>query len=1089
MLIVSPALQGQEASQILPNPHGLEMTLWAREPMLRNPVALSFDDRGRLFVVETARRGTVDIDIRAHKDWAYDDLANQSISQLRLFFWEKMNPERSSANASWLLDRNGDGSHDWRDLETISERVYRLEDTDGDGVADVSKVFYEGFNEEFNGVVAGVMPWEDSVWVTVYPDLWQFQDHDDDGIADERRSAFRGFGVHAAYDGHDIHGLTVGPEGKLYFSVGDNGISAVTLEGRRIHHPNTGGVLRMNPDGSELELFAYGLRNVQEIAFDQFGNLFSVDNDGDIEDERERFVHIVEGSDAGWRYNWQLRTKGWTRTMKQPFYNPWVHEPMWVPYYAGQPAHITPPISNYSVGPGGFKYNPGTALTPAYEDHFFLAQFPVQKITAFRAEPQGASFIMENEHVFHFGMMASAMNFGPDGAMYLADWDGKWQPNDRGAIWRLDDPERSQSGERKQVQSLLNEGFEKRSSEELVALLGHRDQRIRQRAQHELAARAAGNQFLAVIQDLNQAQLARIHALWGLIEMRGDGIADLAQRLPWTDSDPEIRRQAARVAGDLQLVDAGPDLIRLLASEQTPPVRLQAAIGLGKLRTRRAVPHLISLLRENDNQDAFLRHGAVMGLTGAADDLALERLSKDRSVAVRIGAVNALRRQGSPRVQAFLEDSNEWVQAEAARAIHDDFSIPTALRALGAHLESPHLQTENEAIVRRAISANLRLGNREHAQRLMRYALQTQAPEALRIEAIESLRVWNARPYLDRVTGRARHLLPRNPNIGNQLLATHALTILEGAAPALKATLTAAIRSNQLKVPDSVLWHWFRDTGESTGVRLDAFQLLIQKDRDTHAAPALQAALKDPSPALRLAAIRNTITVAPETGLRLLEDLDAYEIPEQQAILALAPQLPAIASGNVLNRWIKKLATNAVAPELVLDLMDAAEKHPDSSIRESIAEQRGQRDPYAPSVAGGDAARGKLVYETHIAAQCVRCHNAGGAGKQVGPVLEGIGERVDANYLLEALLEPSATIAPGFQNISLDLNDGETYDGILVAEDDELLTLGLVTGELKTVNKKTIHFRRTSQLSAMPSMRDLMSPFEIRDLIAYLREL
>src|SRR5216683_3165253 len=72
---------------------GFEIALWAREPMLKNPVALSFDDRGRLYVVETARRSTVDIDIRSHPSWIVDDLANQSIDDLRRFFRSKMSPE------------------------------------------------------------------------------------------------------------------------------------------------------------------------------------------------------------------------------------------------------------------------------------------------------------------------------------------------------------------------------------------------------------------------------------------------------------------------------------------------------------------------------------------------------------------------------------------------------------------------------------------------------------------------------------------------------------------------------------------------------------------------------------------------------------------------------------------------------------------------------------------------------------------------------------------------------------------------------------------------------------------------------------
>ena len=349
-----------------------------------------------------------------------------------------MATELSDEKQSWLQDRNDDGVHDFRDLQTISERIRLLEDTDDDGKADKSTLYADGFNEEFTGVAAGVMPYEGDVLFTVYPDLWRLRDLDGDGKADGRVSMFRGFGVHAAFDGHDLHGLTVGPEGKIYFSCGDNGFSVVTKEGKRLHYPNTGGVLRMNPDGSELEVFATGLRNVQEFDFDQYGNMFGVDNDGDLEDERERAVYIAEGSDSGWRLNWQFRSPGWAAYNGGLTYNPWTAEGMWKPQHSDQPAYVTPPMQNYSVGPGGFKFNPGTALNAEYRD-FFCVQFPVQQITAFRTRPKGAGFEMIDEHLFHSGLMVSSLNFGPDGGVYLADWIGKWQPNEEGIIYRVDD--------------------------------------------------------------------------------------------------------------------------------------------------------------------------------------------------------------------------------------------------------------------------------------------------------------------------------------------------------------------------------------------------------------------------------------------------------------------------------------------------------------------------------------------------------------------------------------------------------------------------------------------------------------------------
>ena len=316
----------------------LRLTKWARQPMLLNPVALSFDYEGRLYVVETARRGTVDIDIRSHKEWVIDDLSSETIPQLRRMFRTNMAPELSEQNKSWLADRNGDGSHDWRDLMAVKERIHLLQDTDDDGKADVAKVFAEGFNQEINGVMAGVLPYRGDVFATIYPDVWKLNDLDGDGYADKREVFFHGFGVHAAFDGHDLHGLTVGPDGKLYFSVGDNGFSVRTREGRLLHHPNTGGVLRCNWDGSDLDVFATGLRNVQELAFDEFGNLFSVDNDGDIREERERFVYITEGSDSGWRLNWQFKKGGWPGRTQTPEYCPWIDEKLWLPHWPGQAA-------------------------------------------------------------------------------------------------------------------------------------------------------------------------------------------------------------------------------------------------------------------------------------------------------------------------------------------------------------------------------------------------------------------------------------------------------------------------------------------------------------------------------------------------------------------------------------------------------------------------------------------------------------------------------------------------------------------------------------------------------------------------------
>ena len=115
-------------------------------------------------------------------------------------------------------------------------------------------------------------------------------------------------------------------------------------------------MLRANPDGSDFEVFATGIRNLQEFAFDEYGNLISVDNDGDHAGETERLVlsHGGLSTAAGARTAYGQYTDPTNNR-----YNVWMDEGMFKPRFEGQPAHITPPIAPYHAGPAGMAYDPG----------------------------------------------------------------------------------------------------------------------------------------------------------------------------------------------------------------------------------------------------------------------------------------------------------------------------------------------------------------------------------------------------------------------------------------------------------------------------------------------------------------------------------------------------------------------------------------------------------------------------------------------------------------------------------------------------------------------------------------------------------
>ncbi|MEN8772371.1 MAG: PVC-type heme-binding CxxCH protein, partial [Akkermansiaceae bacterium] len=412
-----------------PDPKSLQFTKWTPGFAVPDPVAISFDNQGRAYVSQTQRRKANDLDIRQNRDWISTDLSFKSPDDKRAFYHRTFLSENSGANKKRVKDYNKDGKHDLADLQFLSERIHLIEDSDGDGLADKTSIYAEGFVDEIGGIAAGVLHHDGDVYTTIVPDVWKLRDTNNDGKADQRESIAYGFGAHLAYAGHDMHGLTVGVDGRIYWTIGDKGLGVTSKEGLHFKYPNQGAVLRCEPDGSNFEVFAHGLRNVQELAFDQFGNIFSIDNDSDRPGEKERFVYIVRHMDAGWRSNWQYI---------QEAFNPWMDENLWEPYQENQPAHILPPISLYEDGPAGTTFNPGTALNEKWANYFFHTSAPNGQQWAFQVEQNGASYRMVNDMQIGTGVPIVGINFGPDGALYGVDWGGGYPLNEKGAVWKWD---------------------------------------------------------------------------------------------------------------------------------------------------------------------------------------------------------------------------------------------------------------------------------------------------------------------------------------------------------------------------------------------------------------------------------------------------------------------------------------------------------------------------------------------------------------------------------------------------------------------------------------------------------------------------
>src|SRR5690606_37445108 len=154
---------------------GLTIDLWASDSLAPDPVALSVDDLGRVYLTRTNRQKNSEFDIRGCRHWMTPSIALQSVEDRRAFLHSTFAPEKSKEN-EWLPDLNGDGSHDWRDLAVEKEEVWRLTDTDGNGRADISERILEDFHEEITDVAGGLLIRDEDVLVAVCLDLWRLWD-------------------------------------------------------------------------------------------------------------------------------------------------------------------------------------------------------------------------------------------------------------------------------------------------------------------------------------------------------------------------------------------------------------------------------------------------------------------------------------------------------------------------------------------------------------------------------------------------------------------------------------------------------------------------------------------------------------------------------------------------------------------------------------------------------------------------------------------------------------------------------------------------------------------------------------------------
>jgi len=211
-------------------------------------------------------------------------------------------------------------------------------------------------------------------------------------------------------------------------------------------------------------------------------------------------------------------------------------------------------------------------------------------------------------------------------------------------------------------------------------------------------------------------------------------------------------------------------------------------------------------------------------------------------------------------------------------------------------------------------------------------------------------------------------------------------------------------------------------------------------------------------------------------------------VQEQQELLRVLGEMPAERTEAVLDKLIDQLASKKIAPAITLDLIEAVDSTHSEKLLAKLQPLRStsnKTEGFLDAMYGGDARSAWWYFRSSSTGQCVRCHSIDGEGGTVGPDLSNIGNKLTREQIVQAMVEPSARLSPGYGTVKVTLKDGQTITGTLMEESKDELIIKTSDAEPVEVNVTRIA-KRENQASAMPPMGTLMTKREIRNMVEFL---
>jgi len=962
--------------------------------------------------------------------------------------------------------------------DSPTDYIKILIDEDGDGEAETVKTFAEGFN------CIEAMAWKgDELWVANAPELTVLRDTDGDDVADEYQVIYTGMNNLR----HSVHGLNWGPDGWLYFSIGNTWVKPNApkpirdLQGiksddtteypltkvytketyPKSYHPmnkseKEGGIFRCRPGGYDLELYARGMRNPWDICMDSGFNWLGTDNDPGRPGERI-FMPIRHGHYSmkhPWKFDWMG---------KHPAIAP--------------SSDLFPGVSG--SGTGVVYYN-SQHFPEKYRNRYLIADWTNNCIFLYNPKWDGALQVpAETKRKIVDGGVTRAgdlgykgakgrslfrptdIDVGPDGALYMAGWGSvygtkyvpkeKWTTEEnakyQGRVFRLRH-KNPLIPRKKWDTSKRKMPIQKWNFNQLMEDMGHQVQVWRVNAQDEFVRRGSEsrNGLLKAIRSGNLSESQATWSIWAvgrIDKTSGTDLADI-KKFARESSVLNLRIQATRILGENQATDSRAILVSLL-DDPEPRIRTAAMQSLGKVGWGDYGNSILEAVAdEKDRVTAYVNWQVMRRQLPQAER---GQLLEDPRNGIRLMAGLSLMEEGDRSLQGKVE---QWLK----NAGED------------SEIEGQVTITANETNFRKSTKVLIKGSLPKEKSFDLRYTLDGSTPNEKSPKTAGEISISKdsevkAAAFID------KQLVSNIAKLG-----VHRITDSEWQDRLFISNIRIAGKEADL---------YATNEGLQRGV------LAYADDPDT------------------------TITSVPDeiSGATLIPTRKADKASMRSDFLSFETNLSSLVfvAFDIRSTPPKWLTGEFKETKHVLSTSNG------SKLRVHVKEAK------AGKIVLGGNEKGKVTYlvfaskvstgQTTIAASkailsrgavnpkrgeeiffgrgtCFACHRVNGRGVAVGPELAGISKRRDPHYLVEAILNPDAYIVEGYQQTSLEMKGGRKLFGMIQEETAVSINLVLLTGEQITVPTEDLKKRSDAKKSGMPaSFVYTLSPQDVADVTAW----